>query len=85
MGQYAALPWSLAWLNPSYTGFYGGLGNVGQLNPESSYLSGSGGQFGGGNRGGGYNYATGLYGNAVSMRPAVYQLPILLILAALLY
>ncbi|OQV23753.1 hypothetical protein BV898_02486 [Hypsibius exemplaris] len=59
MGQYAALPWSLAWLNPSYTGFYGGLGNVGQLNSDSSYLAGSGGQVGGGSSGAyGYNYAT---------------------------
>ncbi|XP_055337020.1 uncharacterized protein LOC129587341 [Paramacrobiotus metropolitanus] len=70
MGQYAALPWSLLWLNPSYTGFYGGLGNVGQLTPDSAYLFGAGGQIGvGGVRGyngggGGYNYGLGAYNHA---------------------
>jgi len=93
LGQYAALPWSLAWLNPSYTGFYGGIGNIGQLNPDSSYLGGNGGQFGayGGRNpygqggyggGGGYNYATGLYGSARSLvlSPCICSLWLMLIL-----
>ncbi|GAU99849.1 hypothetical protein RvY_10789 [Ramazzottius varieornatus] len=64
MGEFAALPWSLAWLNPSYTGFYGGLGNVGQLQPDSAYFGGAGAQVVPG--GGGYNFAMGAYNSAPS-------------------
>ena len=67
-------------------GFYGGLGNVGQLNSDSSYLSGGGGQIGGGAGAYGYNYATGGYGAASQVQhltPLLICIPFLPLLLAL--